>query len=161
MPLIEIAITLPPQRLREEIMVPDGEINPNAAAMAAAIGGASIGDHDRGLRATRLRIIRDDIERNLAGDVSAAALARRHGISARYLRKLFEREGTSLSRFVLARRLTAVHRMLSSRQHAHLPISSLAYDAGFGDLSTFNRAFRARFGATPPDIRSLAGTQLI
>ena len=127
---------------------------------AAAIGGASRGACGSGLGAARLRAIKDDIERNLAGDVSAAALARRHGIGSRYIRKLFEREGTSLSRFVLARRLMAVHRMLGSRQHAHLPISSLAYEAGFGDLSTFNRAFRARFGATPSDIRELAGKRL-
>ena len=124
---------------------------------AAAISSTSAGSRDHGLRAARLRVIKDDIERNLAGDASAEALARRHGVSSRYIRKLFEREGTSLSQFVLARRLAAVHRMLSSRQHAHLPISSLAYDAGFSDLSTFNRAFRARFGATPSDIRNLAG----
>ena len=123
--------------------------------VAAAISSASAGA--AGLRAARVRAIKDDIERNLAGDVTAQALARRHGVSSRYIRKLFEREGTSLSRFVLARRLAAVHRMLSSPQHAHLPISSLAYDAGFGDLSTFNRAFRARFEATPSDIRNLAG----
>jgi AraC-like DNA-binding protein len=129
--------------------------------VAAAIGSASTRDRGHGLRAARLRVIKDDIERNLAGDASAEALARRHGVSSRYIRKLFESEGTSLSRFVLARRLIAVHRMLGSRQHAHLPISSLAYEAGFGDLSTFNRAFRARFGATPSGIRALAGNQLI
>lgn len=121
--------------------------------VAAAIGSACAAGRDHGLRAARLRVIKDDIERNLAGDAGAQALARRHGVSGRYIRKLFESEGTSLSRFVLARRLAAVHRMLSSRQCAHLPISSLAYDAGFSDLSTFNRAFRARFGATPSDIR--------
>lgn len=126
--------------------------------VAAAIGGASIGARDT--RAARLRVIKDDIERNLAGDVSAEALARRHGVSSRYVRRLFEREQTSLSRFVLSRRLMAVHRMLGSPQHAHLTISSLAYEAGFGDLSTFNRAFRARFGVTPSDIRETAGSPL-
>lgn len=128
--------------------------------MAAAIGSACAGGRDHGLRAARLRVIKDDIERNLAGDASAQALARRHHVSGRYIRKLFESEGTSLSRFVLARRLAAVHRMLSSRQCAHLPISSLAYDAGFSDLSTFNRAFRARFGMTPSDVREHARSQI-
>lgn len=30
---------------------------------------------------------------------------------------------------------------------------SIAFDAGFGDLSTFNCAFRRHFGATPSDVR--------
>jgi AraC-like DNA-binding protein len=29
-------------------------------------------------------------------------------------------------------------------------------DAGFGDLSTFNREFRRRYGATPSDVRAAA-----
>jgi len=32
-------------------------------------------------------------------------------------------------------------------------ISEVATTAGFSDISYFNRAFRARFGATPKDIR--------
>jgi AraC-like DNA-binding protein len=28
---------------------------------------------------------------------------------------------------------------------------TIAYDVGFGDLSTFNREFRRHFGATPSD----------
>jgi AraC-like DNA-binding protein len=32
-------------------------------------------------------------------------------------------------------------------------IGTIAYEAGFGDLSYFNRAFRRRYGATPSNIR--------
>ena len=32
-------------------------------------------------------------------------------------------------------------------------MSAIAYDAGFGDLSYFNRNFRHRYGATPRDVR--------
>jgi len=32
----------------------------------------------------------------------------------------------------------------------------VAFDAGFGDLSYFNRVFRRRFGATPSDVRAAA-----
>jgi AraC-like DNA-binding protein len=35
-------------------------------------------------------------------------------------------------------------------------ISTLVYSTGFGDLSTFNRAFRRHFGATPSDVRAAA-----
>jgi len=107
----------------------------------------------RGLRAARMRAIKADITQNLDGDVSVAALSRRHGVSPRYIRKLFESENTSLSQFVLGQRLTRVHRMLADPRHADRTIGDLAFAAGFGDLSTFNREFRRRFGMTPSDVR--------
>jgi AraC-like DNA-binding protein len=44
--------------------------------------------------------------------------------------------------------------MLSNTQLAERTISVIAYEAGFGDLSHFNRAFRRRYGETPSDIRA-------
>src|SRR5439155_21437498 len=109
----------------------------------------------RGLRAARLRTIKADIVRNLRdGDVSVTALAGRHHMSVRYIQRLFESEGTTLSQFVLGQRLAQVHRMLADPCHAHRTISAIVYDVGFGDLSTFNREFRRRFGATPSDVRA-------
>jgi AraC-like DNA-binding protein len=109
----------------------------------------------RGLRAARLRAIKADIVRNLRdGDVSIAALAVRHRVTARYIQRLFESEGTTLSRYVLGQRLVQVHRMLVNPHLAHRAISTIAYDAGFTDLSTFNREFRRLFGATPSDVRA-------
>ena len=49
-------------------------------------------------------------------------------------------------------RLSRVHRMLTDPRYAELMISSIAYNVGFGDLSTFNREFRRHFGATPLDV---------
>lgn len=37
------------------------------------------------------------------------------------------------------------------------PVSAIAYEAGFGDLSTFNAAFRDRFGAPPRAFRRSGG----
>ena len=109
----------------------------------------------RGLRAARLRTIKADVVRNLRDrDVSVHALAARHRVTARYVQRLFESEGTTLSRFVLGQRLVQVHRMLTDPRHADRAISTIAYDAGFGDLSTFNREFRRLFGATPSDVRA-------
>jgi AraC-like DNA-binding protein len=111
----------------------------------------------RGLRAARMQAIRTDIGQNLAGDVTVAALSARHRLSPRYIRKLFEGENTSLSQFVLSQRLTRVHRMLTDPRYASLTIGGIAFAVGFGDLSTFNRDFRRRFGVTPSDVRR--GTQ--
>jgi transcriptional regulator GlxA family with amidase domain len=109
----------------------------------------------RGLRAARLRAVQADIADNLGhGDVSAAALARRQAVTPRYIHKLFEGHGTTLSKFVRGLRLTRVHRMLSDDRHADLTIGAIAYEAGFGDLSTFNREFRRHFGATPSEVRA-------
>jgi AraC-like DNA-binding protein len=46
--------------------------------------------------------------------------------------------------------------MLSSPGFAAEPISSIAYDVGFSDLSYFNRAFRRRYDRTPRDLRAEA-----
>jgi AraC-like DNA-binding protein len=114
----------------------------------------------RGLRAARLRAIKADIVRNLRdGDVSVNALAVRHRMSGRYIQRLFESEGTTLSRFVLGQRLVQVHRSLTDPRHADRAISTIAYDAGFGDLSTFNREFRRHYGATPSDVRVASAEQ--
>jgi len=80
-------------------------------------------------------------------------LSLRHRISRRYIHKLFEREQTSLSRFVLGERLTRVHRMLADPRHADRTIAAIAFSAGFGDLSTFNREFRRRLGVMPSEVR--------
>jgi len=103
-----------------------------------------------------MRTIKTDIARNLDGDVTADALAARHHVSARYIRKLFEGEDTSLSHFVLGERLVRVHRMLTDPRWTRLGIGALAFAGGFGDLSTFNRHFRQRFGVTPSDVRAAA-----
>jgi AraC-like DNA-binding protein len=86
--------------------------------------------------------------------VSPAALARRQRVTPRYVHKLFETEGTTLSKYVLGLRLARVHRMLSNPRYNELGISAIAYRAGFGDLSTFNHQFRRWYGATPSEVRA-------
>lgn len=110
----------------------------------------------RGLRAARMSAIKEDIAQNLAGDVTVAALSARHRLSPRYIRKLFEVENTSLSRFVLCQRLTRAHRMLTDPRHVTQSISAIALAVGFGDISTFNREFRRQFRMTPSDVRASA-----
>lgn len=126
-----------------------------ALALGASRDAAEVARH-RGLRAARLRAIKTDIADNLSGAVSAGAIAARHRVTPRYVHKLFESEGMTLSRYVLQRRLACVHRLLSDPRHGATPIATLAYSAGFGDLSTFNREFRQRYGGTPSDVRQAA-----
>jgi AraC-like DNA-binding protein len=128
--------------------------------VALALGAPGEGGElarERGGKAARLRAIMADIVANLGErELSSEAVAARHGISARYVRRLFEAEGTSFSAFVLAERLARAHRMLCDPRQAHLTITRIAHENGFGDISYFNRSFRRRFGGTPSDIREAA-----
>jgi AraC-like DNA-binding protein len=109
----------------------------------------------RGVRAARLRAIKTDILNGLnLHELSLTGVAAHHGVTARYVQMLFESEGTTFSRFVLDQRLARAHRMLSDPWLAERTISTIAYEAGFGDLSYFNRAFRRRYGESPSDVRS-------
>jgi AraC-like DNA-binding protein len=107
-----------------------------------------------GLRAARLRKAKVYIVENSSRqDLSVGAAAAHLGVTPRYLQRLFEAEGTTFSAFLLGQRLTRAYRMLCDSQFLDRPVSVIAYDVGFGDLSYFNRCFRRQYGVTPTDIK--------
>lgn len=73
-------------------------------------------------------------------------VAAQFGISRRYVQQIFAREGTTLSRWLLERRLHWVADRLHEGDDRL--IGAIALEAGFSDLSHFCRAFRARFGVS-------------
>lgn len=112
---------------------------------------------NRGLMVARRAAILDDIRRrasNPAYDVHD--VARRLGLSLRYIYLLLEETGKSFSEHVIGRRLELAHDALVDSTARTKTISSIAFDSGFSDLSYFNRTFRARYGATPSEIRQSA-----
>jgi len=122
-----------------------------------AAGAVPVPARDPGVRAARLDAIKADVDHHLTDrSLTIAALAARHGITPRYLHKLFEDEAMTYSRFVLDRRLDLAYRRLRHPRFADRTISSIAHDTGFGDLSYFNRAFRRRYSITPSDARQQA-----
>ena len=125
-----------------------------ALALGATRDAAAIAN-GRGVRAARLNAIKTEILNGLNGHkLSLAGLAARQGVTTRHVQMLFENDGTTFSRFLLDQRLAVAHRMLTNPRLAERTISGIAYDAGFGDLSHFNRAFRRRYGETPSDVRA-------
>ncbi len=104
-----------------------------------------------------LRAILREIERR-SGDpgLSAITIAHLLGVTPRYVHLLLEETGKSFSHHVLERRLEKAAALLRDPRWRHRKIATIAAEAGFADLSYFNRAFRRRFAATPSDIRKSA-----
>jgi AraC-like DNA-binding protein len=110
------------------------------------------------MAAARLRAAKIYTIENISSrEISVGGVALHLGVTQRYLQRLFELDGTTFSAFLLGQRLARAHRMLCEPQSVQRPVSTIAYDAGFGDLSYFNRCFRRLYGATPKDIREAAG----
>lgn len=127
------------------------------ALVVGAGGEAAALAVSRGLAAGRLSAAKAHIRGRVGMlDLSSEAVAADQGISPRYLRQLFEAENQSFSGYLLEQRLIQAHSMLTSPRFAADPISRIAYEVGFGDLSYFNRVFRRRYDRTPRDVRAEA-----
>ncbi|MBN9624406.1 MAG: helix-turn-helix transcriptional regulator, partial [Actinobacteria bacterium] len=125
--------------------------------LALALGRATVLPRSAS-RALLLQAALDEIEKGLADPgLSPGRVARHVNISNRYLQRLFADQGTTFSRWVLARRLQCAHRDLLAPGLAHLTIGQVAERRGFADRSHFSRAFRSRYGITPREHRRQAG----
>ncbi len=108
----------------------------------------------RGLKAARLKLAKAFIiEHSHRRDLTVGSVAARLCVTPRYVQRIFEADGTTFSEFLVGQRLARAHRLLCEPNSTHAAISTIAYDAGFGDLSYFNRRFRRLYGLTPRDVR--------
>jgi AraC-like DNA-binding protein len=105
-------------------------------------------------RGNRARAFREHIDAYL-GDprLRPADLAARFGVSERYVRAVLGAGGESFSAYLLRRRLERCATLLADPAWQARTITDIAFHAGFGDLTHFGRAFKARYGATPRDYR--------
>ncbi|ETR78178.1 AraC family transcriptional regulator [Afipia sp. P52-10] len=108
----------------------------------------------RGLRASRTQEIVAAIDRDfMDADFSATQVARRLGLSTRYVQDLLQETGASFTERLLERRLQHARRLLTSPAGDRLKISEIALACGFNEVSYFNQRFRRRFGETPTQCR--------
>lgn len=115
---------------------------------------------DRGARAARLGAVLREIERRSDDvGVNAIEIAKRLGITPRYVHLLLEGTGRTFSHHLLERRLEKALLLLGDPRSRSRRITDIATEAGFTDLSYFNRTFRRRYGATPSDIRAAAAAR--
>jgi AraC family transcriptional regulator len=85
--------------------------------------------------------------------LSLAELAREAAMSRyHFLRTFAQVVGMTPHQFLLRTRL---HRAAVRLQRTDAAISSIAFDTGFNDLSTFNRRFRRLMGTNPGDYRAV------
>jgi len=129
-------------------------------ALSLGAGPDCPAEMDSSIRATRLQAIKSFILDNLsAPSLTVADVAARHHVTPRYVHKLFELEGITCTHFILVQRLERAHRSLRDLRLANRSITSIAYDAGFGDLSYFNRTFKRVYGTTPSQVRGTVDRQ--
>ncbi len=91
------------------------------------------------------------IEAGALNDGPVEALAERLGVGERYLRKLFQRElGASPLSVAQNQRLLFARKLLAETS---MPITDIAFAAGFGSVRRFNSAVQESFRTTPGRLR--------
>lgn len=106
-------------------------------------------DKQRGARITE---IRKQIARGFhIPGLKPGIVGKQLGVSARSIQHALSQHGSTFSEELMTVRLEAAFGLLKSG--ASGPIADLAFKCGFSDLSTFYRAFRARYGKTPNALR--------
>jgi len=92
-----------------------------------------------------------EIEQQPAADRKLNDLARQAGVSPWHFLRTFEQiTGVTPHQYILRTRLReAATRLVHDRAR----VIDVVYDSGFGDVSNFNRTFRAEYGVSPRDWR--------
>ncbi|MET9010107.1 helix-turn-helix transcriptional regulator [Streptomyces olivaceoviridis] len=98
--------------------------------------------------------IQQHIQDNLMDpDLAPESIARAHHISVRYLHKLFQSGGTTVSAWIRQRRLDACRAELRGRRRT---VAAVANRWGFASPSHFSRLFRQTYGITPKEWQAAA-----
>jgi len=77
------------------------------------------------------------------------------GLSIRYINNLFNKEHTSLMRYLTHQRLALAKRRLNSQLFKEQTITELAMQCGFNNMAHFSRIFRNSYGMSPRQYREL------
>lgn len=118
--------------------------------------GQNVEPQSEGRELTLRRILRY-IDKNLPDpELTCEDVARANGLSERYVRKLFQTKGHTVSSWIWAQRLDHAKQAIANPSSGHRSISTIAYDWGFKDAGHFSRAFKARFGTTPKQLRKFS-----
>ncbi|HEX7798305.1 MAG TPA: AraC family transcriptional regulator [Vicinamibacterales bacterium] len=129
------------------------ELGVRLAARAFQMDGESKGARSATSPAAIARITESVrlIEAHQGSELTLVRLAKEAHLSPFHFLRTFEAvTGTTPHRYMRRMRLRAAAVRLSSSE---TKIVDVAFESGFGDVSNFNRAFRAEFGVTPTTYR--------
>jgi AraC-like DNA-binding protein len=97
----------------------------------------------------KLREIKRYIELNVGDeDMNVERVAEAMGVSRRYLAKLFQRDGSSVMRYLMQQLLEQAKRLLISDGDG-LRVREVARKCGFVSASHFSNAFKKQYGVSP------------
>lgn len=137
---------------------PDGEAL--ATQHIAELAGLAFGAQDRrgervrAAAAARTRLILTTVRRRaLEPDLDAASVGQDFGLSERTVQTLLADCGTSVGREVMEVRLRHAHDLLHGIEPSTATVAAVAFECGFNAVSTFYRAYKARFGSSPGEDR--------
>ena len=94
--------------------------------------------------------IRHKLDRD---DLNLTAIARAVGVSPRHVNRLFQAEGSSTGQWIKRMRLERCAVALVDSESIATPVSQIAFNAGFSDISHFCKDFKRRYGLTPRQYR--------
>lgn len=104
-------------------------------------------DTEESLYALGVEKAREILEQNLAAPPSLADIARKSGVCVTCLTEKFRKQfGTTVFGYLRQRRLEQAKELMT--RHG-LSASEAAWEVGYSSLSSFHRAFMAKYGATP------------
>lgn len=99
-----------------------------------------------------IRIINDSEGEVDSDALTIAALSHLVGMSSYHFLRVFRRiVGSTPHQYIIRQRM---HRAATRLLESTVSVSDIAFGAGFGDLSTFNRQFKRLFGVTPRQYRT-------
>ncbi|MEX0289150.1 MAG: helix-turn-helix domain-containing protein [Flavobacteriaceae bacterium] len=91
----------------------------------------------------------------LEANISLAGVAKKLLVSPRELSQAINENGNAnFSEFVTAYRIEASKSLLAHPNYIQEKIATIAYDSGFGNVTSFNLAFKAATGLTPSQYRN-------
>lgn len=99
----------------------------------------------------RVKRIIHHINENLDGELNIEEMARRYGVSSRYVRKYFEQQmGMGCSEYITMLRIGKAKRLLWNPAYS---VTDAALMSGFSSSQYFCRVFRRHVGETPAGYR--------
>lgn len=126
-----------------------GEVLRELAGRGPDAGEPSHADRGRAVAAARI------VAERAAGELPLAELARAVGLSPYHFLRVFRRVfGVTPHQYLVQAR---VERAAALLLDSDVPVTALAYEVGFGDLSNFVNTFRRLIGTSPGQFRRARG----